>query len=126
MACFRTRSARPNAMISATQCRSARAQLGWSVAKLASAASVSANAIDDFEAERRPAVSAVAGPIRRAFEPVGSYFCPAKTSACAQGRCSKSAVTAPAFACDRPAEASSPDHRCRAVVIALRKKAPAV
>jgi hypothetical protein len=76
MARFRTRSARRNAMISATQCRSARALLGWSVAKLALAASVSANAIDDFEAERRPAVPAVAGPIRRAFEPVGVVFLP--------------------------------------------------
>jgi hypothetical protein len=76
MARFRTLSARPSAMISAAQCRSARALLGWSVAKLASAASVSANAIDDFEAERRPAVPAVAGPIRRAFEPVGVVFLP--------------------------------------------------
>jgi transcriptional regulator with XRE-family HTH domain len=63
-------------MISAIQCRSARALLGWSVAKLASAASVSASAIDDFEAERRAPVPAVAGPIRRAFEPVGVAFLP--------------------------------------------------
>jgi hypothetical protein len=63
-------------MISAAQCRSARALLGWSVAKLASAASVSASAIDDFEAERRAPLSAVAGPIRRAFEPVGVAFLP--------------------------------------------------
>jgi transcriptional regulator with XRE-family HTH domain len=73
---FRTLSARRNAMISAAQCRSARALLGWSVAKLASAASVSASAIDDFEAERRAPVAAVAGPIRRAFEPVGVAFLP--------------------------------------------------
>jgi transcriptional regulator with XRE-family HTH domain len=63
-------------MISAAQCRSARALLGWSVAKLASAASVSASAIDDFEAERRAPVPAIAGPIRRAFEPVGVVFLP--------------------------------------------------
>jgi hypothetical protein len=61
MARFRTLSARRNAMISAAQCRSARALLGWSVAKLASAASVSASAIDDFEAERRAPIPAVAG-----------------------------------------------------------------
>jgi transcriptional regulator with XRE-family HTH domain len=73
---FRTLSARRNAMISAAQCRSARALLGWSVAKLASAASVSASAIDDFEAERRAPVAAVAGPIPRAFEPVGVAFLP--------------------------------------------------
>src|ERR1700732_95963 len=71
MARFRTLSARRNAMISAAQRRSARALLGWAVAKLASAASVSASAIDDFEAERRAPIPAVAGPIRRAFEPGG-------------------------------------------------------
>jgi hypothetical protein len=37
---------------------------------------VSANAIDDFEAERRAPGPAVAGPIRRAFEPVGVVFLP--------------------------------------------------
>lgn len=63
-------------MISAAQCRSARALLGWSIAKLASAASVSASAIDDFEAERRAPVPAVAGSIRRAFEPFGVAFLP--------------------------------------------------
>ena len=67
---------RSNAMISAAQCRSARALLGWSVAKLASAASVSASAIDDLEAERRPPTPAVARPLRRAFEPVGIVFLP--------------------------------------------------
>jgi hypothetical protein len=63
-------------MISAAQCRSARALLGWSVAKLASVASLRASAIDDFEAERRAPVRAVVGPIRRAFEPVGVVFLP--------------------------------------------------
>jgi transcriptional regulator with XRE-family HTH domain len=76
MARFRTFSAHPNAMISAAQCRSARALLGWSVTKLASAASVSASAIDDFEAERRAPRPAIAGPIRRAFEPLGVAFLP--------------------------------------------------
>jgi len=73
---FRTLSARRNAVISAAQCRSARALLGWSVAKLASAASVSASAIDDFEAERRAPMPAVVGPIRRAFELIGVAFLP--------------------------------------------------
>jgi hypothetical protein len=73
---FRALSARPNAMISAAQCRSARALLGWSVAKLASAALVGASVIDDFEAERRAPVPAVVGPIRRALEPVGVVFLP--------------------------------------------------
>jgi DNA-binding XRE family transcriptional regulator len=79
--------ARPNAMISAAQCRSARALLGWSVAKLASAASVSASAIDDFEAERQAPLPAVAGPIRRAFEPVGVAFLPGEDVRLRQGRC---------------------------------------
>jgi ribosome-binding protein aMBF1 (putative translation factor) len=96
MARFRTLSARPNAMISASQCRSARALLGWSVAKLASAASVSASAIDDFEAERRAPVSAVAGPIGRALETACVVFLPGEDVGLAQGRCSKSAATAPA------------------------------
>jgi transcriptional regulator with XRE-family HTH domain len=74
-------------MISPAQCRSARALLGWSVAKLASAASVSASAIDDFEAERRAPLPAVAGPIRRAFEPVGIAFLPGEDVRLRQGRC---------------------------------------
>ena len=67
-------SARSNALMSAAQCRSARALLGWSIAKLASAASVGESAIDDFETERRAPVPAVAPRIRRAFEPVGVLF----------------------------------------------------
>jgi hypothetical protein len=55
MARFRTLSACPNAMISAAQCRWARALLGWSITKLASSASVSASATDParFRAGRR-------------------------------------------------------------------------
>ena len=87
MARFRTLSARRNAMISAAQCRSARALLGWSIAKLASAASVSASAIDDFEAERRAPLPAVAGPIRRAFEPVGVTFLSDEDVRLRQGPC---------------------------------------
>ena len=71
-----TPSARSNALMSAAQCRSARALLGWSVARLASAASVGESAIDDFETERRAPVPAVAGSIRRAFEPIGVTFLP--------------------------------------------------
>ena len=87
MARFRTLSACPNAMISAAQCRWARALLGWSITKLASSASVSASAIDDFEAERRAPLPAVAGPIRRAFEPVGVAFLPGEDVCLRQGRC---------------------------------------
>ena len=90
-----TPSARSNALISAAQCRSARAILGWSVAKLASAASVRASAIDDFETERR-AAPAVARRIRRAFEPVGILFLRDDDVACAGKHRSKSAATASA------------------------------
>jgi transcriptional regulator with XRE-family HTH domain len=82
-----TPSARSNALISAAQCRSARALLGWSVAKLALAASVRGSAIDEFETERRAPVPAVARRIRRAFEPVGVLFLRGDDVACAGGRC---------------------------------------
>jgi transcriptional regulator with XRE-family HTH domain len=63
-------------MISAAQCRSARTLLSWSVSKLASAASVSESAIDDFELERGPPDGPTADAIRRAFEDVGVEFLP--------------------------------------------------
>jgi transcriptional regulator with XRE-family HTH domain len=63
-------------MISAAQCRSARTLLGWSVSKLASAASVSVSAIDDFELERRQPDAITTDAIRRAFEDVGVVFLP--------------------------------------------------
>ena len=80
-----TPSARSNALMSAAQCRSARALLGWSVAKLASAASVGESAIDDFETERRAPVPAIARRIRRAFEPVGVLFLRDDDVACTGG-----------------------------------------
>jgi hypothetical protein len=95
--------------------------LGWSIAKLASAASVSASAIDDFKAERRAPVPAVAGPIRRAFEPVGVAFLPGEDVRLAPNwRSSKSAATAPRRRVTNPLKASPPDRRCRAVVIAVQ------
>jgi transcriptional regulator with XRE-family HTH domain len=63
-------------MISAAQCRSARTLLGWSLSKLASAASVSVSAIDDFELERRQPDAITTDAIRRAFEDVGVVFLP--------------------------------------------------
>ena len=63
-------------MITAAQCRSARTLLGWSVNKLATAASVAETAVDDFELERlQPDVSTL-DAIRRAFEDVGVVFLP--------------------------------------------------
>jgi hypothetical protein len=61
-------------MISAAQCRSARTLLRWSVSKLASAASVTASAIDDFELERRELDAITNDAIQRAFEDVGVLF----------------------------------------------------
>ena len=63
-------------MISAAQCRCARTLLRWSVSKLASAASVSENAIDDFELERRQPNAITIDAIRRVFEDVGVVFLP--------------------------------------------------
>ena len=63
-------------MISAAQCRCARTLLGWSVSKLAMAASVSESAIDDFELERRQPNAIVIEAIRRAFENIGVVFLP--------------------------------------------------
>ena len=63
-------------MISAAQCRCARTLLRWSISKLASAASVSENAIDDFELERRQPNAITADAIRRTFEDVGVVFLP--------------------------------------------------
>jgi ribosome-binding protein aMBF1 (putative translation factor) len=63
-------------MISAAQCRSARTLLGWSVGKLAAAASVSESVIDDFELERREPEPAVADAIERALAAVGVDFLP--------------------------------------------------
>jgi hypothetical protein len=50
---------------------------GWtSVSKLASAASVSVSAIDDFELERRQPDAITTDAIQRAFEDVGLVFLP--------------------------------------------------
>jgi predicted transcriptional regulator len=61
-------------MISAAQCRCARTLLRWSVSKLASVASVSERAIDNFELERRQANAMTNLAIQRAFEDVGVVF----------------------------------------------------
>jgi hypothetical protein len=63
-------------MISAAQCRCARTLLRWSVSKLASVASVSESAIDNFELERRQATVMTIHAIQRAFEDVGVVFLP--------------------------------------------------
>jgi|HubBroStandDraft_2_1064218.scaffolds.fasta_scaffold147141_1 hypothetical protein len=63
-----------NAAISATQCRSARALLGWSVAKLVSAASSAGgqSTISRWSGGRPCPLSPV--QIRRAFEPFRVVF----------------------------------------------------
>jgi len=63
-------------MITAAQCRSARTLLGWSVRKLASAASVTESAVDNFEVERQEPDAANANAIQRALEDVGVEFLP--------------------------------------------------
>ena len=61
-------------MITAAQCRSARTLLGWSVRKLASAASVTESAVDNFELERQEPDAATANAIQRVLEDVGVEF----------------------------------------------------
>ncbi len=63
-------------MMTAAQCRSARTLLGWSVAKLAAAASVSESLLDDFELERSAPEPAAVDQIRTALEAVGVAFLP--------------------------------------------------
>lgn len=63
-------------MMTAAQCRSARTLLGWSVGKLALAASVSDSVIDDFELERRRIEPGAVESIQRALETVGIVFLP--------------------------------------------------
>lgn len=63
-------------MMTPAQCRSARTLLTWSVAKLASAASVSESLIDDFELERQMPAPAAADSIQRALEAVGIDLLP--------------------------------------------------
>jgi predicted transcriptional regulator len=63
-------------MITAAQCRSARTLLGWSVSRLASAASVSQCDIDDFELERCMPRAATRRTIRCALEAAGMVFVP--------------------------------------------------
>jgi hypothetical protein len=61
-------------MITPAQCRSARTLLAWSVGKLASAAGIRENAVNDFELEREPLDPLTADAVRRAFEDVGLEF----------------------------------------------------
>jgi transcriptional regulator with XRE-family HTH domain len=61
-------------MITAAQCRSARALIGWSLAKLATAAAVTESELDDFELERRPPRAGFAEALEIAFAGVGVAF----------------------------------------------------
>jgi transcriptional regulator with XRE-family HTH domain len=61
-------------MITAAQCRSARALIGWSLAKLATAAVVTEGELDDFELERGPPRIAFAEAVEAAFAGVGVTF----------------------------------------------------
>jgi ribosome-binding protein aMBF1 (putative translation factor) len=63
-------------MITATQCRSARTLLSWSLSKLASAASVPESVIDSFELERQQPDATTLSALQRAFEDVGLVFLP--------------------------------------------------
>jgi len=95
-------------MISASQCRSARTLLRWSVSKLASAASVSESAIDDFELERRQPNGITAEAIQRAFEDVGVVFLPPRRRPIAERRVGSDVITAASVA-----RLNADEGRCR-------------
>ncbi len=62
-------------MITPAQCRSARALIGWSVAKLSAAAGIAESSLDAFELERRPPPNAaVPDAIEHAFAAIGVVF----------------------------------------------------
>jgi transcriptional regulator with XRE-family HTH domain len=61
-------------MITAAQCRSARALLGWSLAKLAAAAGIAESDLDAFELERSTPQAALVNAIEQAFAGVGVAF----------------------------------------------------
>jgi transcriptional regulator with XRE-family HTH domain len=62
--------------ITASQCRSARTLLSWSVSKLARTASISECDLDNFELERCKPHPATRDAIRRALEAAGAEFLP--------------------------------------------------
>lgn len=61
-------------MLTATQCRMARAALGWNMKDLAEHSRVSANTIDRFENGRNIPIPATLMALRQAFEAAGCEF----------------------------------------------------
>jgi transcriptional regulator with XRE-family HTH domain len=61
-------------MISTTQCRMARAALGWSVKELAERAHISANTVVRFENEKHAANASTLHVLKQAFEAAGVRF----------------------------------------------------
>ena len=61
-------------MMTAAQCRGARAMLGWSRERLAEAAMISVRTIVDFERDAREPRHATLDVLQRAFEAAGVEF----------------------------------------------------
>ena len=61
-------------MLTAAQCKMARAGLGWDMRDLAEKAGVSANTINRFENGRHRPIPATLKAIRQAFEAAGVRF----------------------------------------------------
>lgn len=61
-------------MITAAQCRAARALLSWTMPTLAEASAVSVSTINSFELERRKPIGANLAAIQRALEAAGVEF----------------------------------------------------
>ena len=57
-----------------SQCRAARALLGWSRAKLAAVANLDISTVGDFERQRRVSQQVTVNLVRRALEEAGIEF----------------------------------------------------
>jgi len=62
------------AVLSAAQCRAARAWLTWGQSELSTRSGVGTSAIKDFEGEKRRTVTSIRGQLRRTFEDAGVEF----------------------------------------------------
>ncbi len=61
-------------MLTPTQCKMARAALGWNVKELAQRARISANTVVRFENEKHEANASTLHVIKQAFEAAGVRF----------------------------------------------------
>lgn len=68
------RSGNADFVLTAAQCRAARAWLNWNQATLSFRSRVGTSALKDFEGEKRQTVSSIRAQLRRTFEDAGIEF----------------------------------------------------